>query len=186
MVSLMSLAIPILLSAIFVFVASSLVHMVLGYHRNDFRGLPDEDQFMEAMRRFNLSPGDYVVPRAHSMEDMKKPEFIEKMKKGPVMFMTVAPPGSPSMATSLLLWFLYSVLVGVFAGYVTSRALAPGAPYDKVSQLAGCTAFIGYSLALLQNSIWYKRNWRMTLTTMFDGLVYGLLTGGTFGWLWPR
>jgi len=45
--------------------------------------------------------------------------------------------------------------------------------------------FGGYALALLQNSIWYKRAWNFTLKSMADGLVYALLTAGTFGWLWP-
>lgn len=41
------------------------------------------------------------------------------------------------------------------------------------------------ALALLQNSIWYKRKWSSTLKSMADGLVYALVTAGTFGWLWP-
>jgi hypothetical protein len=90
------------------------------------------------------------------------------------------------MGTSLLLWFLYSVLVSVFAAYIAGRALGPGARYLGVFRFVGATAFMGYSLALLQQSIWYRRNWGTTLKLMVDGLVYGLLTGGTFGWLWPR
>ncbi len=37
MVSLMSLWIPILVSAVIVFVLSSIIHMVLPYHRTDLR-----------------------------------------------------------------------------------------------------------------------------------------------------
>jgi hypothetical protein len=186
MVPILSLGIPILVSAVIVFVASSIIHMVLPFHRNDLHKLPKEDEVMDALRRFNIPPGDYAAPHAGSPEGMKKPEFLEKMRKGPVVFMTVAPGGPPSMGTSLLLWFLYSVFVSFFAAYIAGRALGPGAHYLAVFRFVGGTAFMGYSLALLQNSIWYKRNWGMTLKTMFDGLVYGLLTAGTFGWLWPR
>jgi len=186
MVPVMSLWIPIVLSAVIVFVASSIMHMVLPYHRNDLRKVPKEDEVMEALRRFNIPPGDYAMPLAGSMGGMKKPEFVEKMKAGPVVFMTVAPSGPPSMSSSLVLWFLYSVVVSIFAAYIAGRALQPGARYLEVFRFAGCTAFTAYSLALLQNSIWYKRNWGTTITSMFDGLVYGLLTAGTFGWLWPR
>ena len=186
MVPVTSLWIPILLSAVIVFVASSIIHMLLSYHRNDLRKLSKEDEVMGVLRGFNIPPGDYAMPYAGSMEGMKKPEFIDKMKKGPVVFMTILPSGPPSMGKSLLLWFLYSVLVSFFAAYVTGRALAPGVRYLAVFRFIGATAFMGYSLALLQNSIWYKRNWGMTLRSMFDGLVYGLLTAGTFGWLWPR
>ena len=186
MVPLISLGMPILVSAVIVFVASSIIHMVLPFHRNDLRKVPKEDDVMDVLRRFNIPPGDYAVPHAGSPEGMKKPEFIEKMKKGPIVLMTIAGGGPPSMGTSLLLWFLYSVLVSLFAAYIASRAVAPGAHYLTVFRMVGCTAFMGYSLALLQNSIWYKRNWGTTLKSIFDGLVYGLLTAKAFGWLWPR
>jgi len=186
MVPLISLWMPIVLSAVIVFVASSIIHMMLRYHRNDLHTVPKEDEVMEALRRFNIPPGDYGMPHAGSMEGMRKPEFIEKMKAGPVLFMTVVPSGPPSMSMSLVLWFLYSILVSVFAAYIAGRALPVGASYLAAFRFAGCTAFVGYSLALLQNSIWYKRDWGTTARSMFDGLVYGLLTAGTFGWLWPR
>jgi hypothetical protein len=185
MVPVLSLWLPILLSAVFVFVVSSIIHMALSYHKNDFVNVPDEDGVMEALRKFNIPPGDYAIPRAGSMEAMKSPEYLEKIKKGPVAFMTVLPNEMPSMATSLIQWFLYSVLVSFFAAYVTGHTLEAGAHYLSVFRVIGSVAFVGYSLALLQNSIWYKQGWGFTLKTMFDGLVYGLVTAGTFGWLWP-
>ena len=186
MVPVMSLWIPILVSAVIVFVVSSIVHMVLPYHRNDLLRVPKEDEMMEALRRLDLPPGDYAVPHGGSMEGMKKPEFVEKMKKGPIAFLTIAPGAEPSMATPLLLWFLYSVVVSLFAAYIGGRALGPGAPYLAVFRFVGASAFMGYSLGLLQNSIWYRRNWGTTLKSVFDGLLYGLFTAGTLGWLWPR
>ena len=186
MVPVMSLVVPILVSAVIVFVASSIIHMMLPYHQADFGKLSKEDEVMEALRRFSIEPGDYVVPCAGSPAGMKKPEFLDKMNKGPVAFMTVLRPGSPAMGTSLVLWFLFSVLVSTSAGYIAGRALAAGDSYLEMFRFVGAAAFMGYSYALLQNSIWYSRNWRMTTVTMFDGLVYALLTAGTFGWLWPR
>ncbi|MGH7710721.1 MAG: hypothetical protein ACREOG_05525, partial [Gemmatimonadaceae bacterium] len=91
MVPLTSLWIPILLSAVIVFVASSIIHMVLKYHRNDFATLPQEDQVLAALRPFNLPPGDYVAPRPANMAESNKPEFIEKLKRGPVVALTVHP-----------------------------------------------------------------------------------------------
>ncbi len=186
MVSLTSLWLPILLSAVIVFVVSSIIHMLLTYHRSDLRKLRNEDEALEALRRLDIPPGDYALPHAGSPAGMKNPQFVEKMRKGPIVLMTVAPGGPPSMAMNLLLWFLYSLLVGVFAAYIAGRALGPGADYLAVFQIVGCGAFMGYSLALLQNSIWYRRDWGATLKSVFDGLVYGLLTAGAFGWLWPR
>ena len=186
MVPVMSLWVPILLSAVIVFIASSLIHMVLPVHKNDFKKLPEEDGAMEALRKLGLSPGEYVFPCVGSMKEMKDPAFVEKRKKGPVGFLTVMESGEVSMGPSLAQWFLYCVVVGVFAAYVAGRALEPGAHYLKVFRFAGVTAFVGYSLALWQSTIWYKRAWTTTLKSNVDGLVYGLLTAGTFGWLWPK
>ncbi len=185
MVPVTSLWIPIVVSAVIVFALSSIIHMALGYHKNDYRGVPNEDAVMDALRKFSLPPGDYAMPRASSMAQLKDPAFIDKMKKGPVLFMTVFPNGEWKMGGQLAQWFLFSVLVGVVAAYVAGRALDPGANYLDVFRFAGCTAFASYSLAYIPMSIWYKKNWGTTMRNMFDGLVYGLMTGGTFGWLWP-
>ena len=186
MVPITSLWLPILLSAVIVFVASSLIHMVLRYHRNDFGKLPAEDETMEALRKAGVAPGDYLFPYAGSSAAMKDPVWIEKRKRGPAGVLTVLEGGMPSMAPYLAKWFVFCVVVGVFAAYITGRALAPGASYLEVFRFAGCTAFIAYSLALWQTSIWYGRRWTTTLKSNVDGLVYGLLTAGVFGWLWPR
>ncbi len=186
MVPVSSLGIPILVSAVIVFVASSIIHMVLQYHRTDFRRLPKEDEVLDAVRRFNIPPGEYAAPHAGSMEALKSPEFVEKLKAGPVVLMTVRPGRSPSITTNLVLWFVYSIIVSIFAGYIAGSALGPGAAYLAVFRFVGCAAFMGYSLALLQAPIWKMSSWGTTLKSVFDGLVYGLLTAGTFGWLWPR
>jgi len=185
MVSVLSLWLPILLSAVFVFILSSIIHMMINWHRNDFKKVPSEDELMDALQRFNIPPGNYSIPRCTSMKEMNSPEFKEKMNKGPVAMLTMLESGQPKMAGSLILWFFYLVLVGIFAGYIAGRALPTGAHYLEVFRFVGCTAFAGYSLGLLQESIWYKRNWCATLLSMFDGLLYALLTAGVFGWLWP-
>lgn len=186
MVPLTSLWLPILLSAVFVFLASFIIHMVLKYHRTDYSKFPAEDQVLEALRRFNIPPGDYFGPHGGGPEAMKDPAFIDKMKKGPIVIATFLPTGPPTMGAQLGQWFLYCVVVSLFAGYIASRALGPGAPYLDVSQFASTTAFCGYGLALWQNTIWYKRKWTTTMKSTIDSLIYGFLTGGVFGWLWPR
>ena len=185
MVPLMSLLIPIVLSAVIVFIASSIIHMFLPYHKGDFGQVPSEDGVREALRGADIPPGDYVVPYAGSAKGMGQPEWIEKATQGPNAFLTVIPSGVPSMGRSLAQWFVYCIVVGIFAAYVASHAVDPGADYLSVFRYVGTTAFVGYALALPQVSIWYHRNWGMTLKTMFDGLVYALLTAGVFGWLWP-
>lgn len=186
MVSILSLWLPILISAALVFVASSIIHMALKYHQNDVKGFPAEDRLLESLRALAIPPGDYVAPHAASMAAMKDPAFLERRRTGPIVIATIIRGGDVSMGKSLLKWFVFCVVVSIFAAYIASRALAPGAHYLEVFRFAGATAFIGYSLALAQNSIWWGRNWGATLRSMFDGLIYGLLTAGVFGWLWPR
>jgi hypothetical protein len=186
MVPILSLWLPILVAAALVFVASSVIHMLLPIHKGDYRKLPDEDGVMDTLRPFKLPTGDYVFPLCSSPKEMKEPAFLEKRARGPVGMMTVMESGPISMGPILAQWFLYCVVVGVFAAYVAGRALGPGAHYLRVFRFAGVTAFVGYSLALWQNTIWYKRAFLTTLKSNVDGLVYGLLTAGVFGWLWPR
>ncbi|MBE0565412.1 MAG: hypothetical protein IH621_05615 [Krumholzibacteria bacterium] len=185
MVPLMSLWLPILLSAVAVFVASSILHMVLKYHHGDFRKVPDEEGMRAALRPFNLAPGDYHVPGKEPGQKWNDPAILERMKQGPVALITVVRAGAPNMGPALAQWFVYSVLVGLFTAYVTGGLIGPGAEYLHVHRYAATVAFAGYGLALLQSSIWYNRSWSATMKSVFDALVYALVTGGVFGWLWP-
>ncbi len=186
MVGLFSLWLPILLSAVFVFIVSSIVHMISPWHKNDYPMMENQDAVMDALRPLNIPPGDYMVPRAKDMKDMRSAEFRAKMNKGPKVIMTVLPAGMPGMAKNLIGWFVYSVVVNVFAAYVASRAVAPGAAYLQVFRFIGTVSFVGYALALWQQTIWYNRSLSTTIRSTIDGLIYALFTAGTFGWLWPR
>lgn len=186
MVSIPQLWLPILLSSVFVFLISWLIHMLPLWHKNDYPKMPNEDQVRDAIRPLAIPPGEYIVPRASSSKDMCKPEFIEKLKQGPVLMLTVWPNQPFSMGKSLVLWFIYCVIVGIFSAYIAGRALTPGTEYLSVFRFAGATAFFCYAVALWQNSIWYKRSLSVTFKLTFDGLIYALFTAGTFGWLWPR
>lgn len=185
MVSIVSLWLPILLSAAAVFIVSSIIHMVLGYHNSDFKKLPAEDLTMDEMQKLNIPPGDYFMPYTSSSKERNSQEFKDKMNKGPVAVITMFPSGQMSMGSSLAQWFIYCLIVGIFAAYVAGRAFEPGDDYLSVFRFSGVTAFAGYSLALMQQSIWYKKNWSATIKSMFDGLIYALVTAGIFGWLWP-
>jgi hypothetical protein len=186
MTELSALWLPILLSSVIVFLMSSVIHMTMPWHKNDYPKVPNEDGVMSALRPLAIPPGDYMIPRPSNSQEMRSPEFMEKMKRGPILVVTVMPNGPASMGRNLVLWFLYSAVVGLFAAYLAASALPPGAAYLTVFRFAGVTAFAGYSIALWQMSIWYRRAWSTTIKATVDGLIYALLTAGTFGWLWPR
>lgn len=185
MTELSLLWLPILLSGVFVFIVSSVIHMFTGWHADDYRKVPQEDRVRDAIRALNIPEGDYMMPKPSSAQEMSTPEFVEKMKQGPVMMMSVWKSGPANMAPQLVLWFLYACVVALFAAYIAGRALPPGADYLAVFRFAGATAFLGHAAALWQMSIWYKRPWMTTLKITIDGLIYACVTAGTFGWLWP-
>jgi hypothetical protein len=185
MVTLASLWLPILLSAVLVFIASSVLHMVLKYHRSDWAAVPGEDAVMDALR--SIPPGDYMMPHSPGPEGMKDPVFQEKARRGPMATLTIM-RGSmqTSFRNSLTWWFVYSLVVALFAGYVAGRALRPGTEYLEVFRFVGTVAFLGFGMALAQMSIWYGRKWSTTIKSMVDALIYGMLVAGVFGWLWPK
>jgi hypothetical protein len=185
MVSLAALWLPILLSAVIVFVASSILHMVLPYHKNDYSKLPDEEKVVAALRGMTLPRGLYIFPYC-THQEMKKPEMVEKYKLGPVGHMTIFPSGQINMGKYLGQWFVYCLIVAFFAAYLASRTLMPGTHYLQVFRVVGTAAFMAFGIGTLANGIWKGQPWGMTIKETVDGLIYGLLTAGTFGWLWPR
>ena len=168
MVGILALWLPVLLSAVIVFIVSSIIHMASPWHKNDYPRVPNEDQLRSALRPLAIPPGDYMVPRPASREDLRSPEFAEKVRQGPNIILTVLPNGPWSMRRNLSQWFLYALVVGVFAAYVAGRALPPGSPYLAVFRFVGTTAFIGYSVALWQMSIWYRRSLSITAKATVD------------------
>ncbi|MEJ2153328.1 MAG: hypothetical protein P8Y29_10385 [Gemmatimonadota bacterium] len=186
MVPLTDLWLAIVISAVLVFVASSVIHMVLKYHQSEYNKLPDEAKLLDAMRAAGVSPGTYAFPRAANYKDMSSPEMIEKYNQGPVGMMTETHSGPPAMGKYLVQWFIYCLVIGVFAAYLAGRTLSPGEDYLQVFRVTGAAAFLGYAGAIAQDAIWTGQSWSATIKSTFDGLVYGLLTAGVFGWLWPQ
>lgn len=186
MIPLTALWLPIVISAVVVFLASSVIHMVLPFHRKDYKQLPDEANLLASMRGYNIPPGDYFFPHARDLKEAGTAEMTEKFKQGPVGMMTVIPSGPPAMGKSLGTWFVFCLVVSVFVAYLTTRTLAAGTSYLAVFRIAATVAFMGYGMAQATESIWKGQAWSTTWKHILDGFVYGLLTGGVFGWLWPE
>jgi len=182
---LVALWVPIVVSAVAVFVVSSIVHMALPIHKGDHPPFPDGDAILEAMRRAGLRPGTYSFPGCESMKEMGTPETAARYEKGPVGYATVMPNGMPSIGRALLQWFLLSLGIGALTAYAAYHALPAGSPTGAVLRIAGCVAIAGYALGALQDSIWKGVPWRISVKFALDGFVYGLTTAGVFAWLWP-
>lgn len=186
MAFLSELWLAIVVAAAAVFVASSVIHMLLPLHRGEKQRLPDEDRVRAALRAAGVKPGAYMIPCPASIQDMATPEMEARFREGPVGHLTVLPDGPLRIGRSLLHWFLYSLLVGLFTAYLARLALPGEASFLSVFRVAGTIAVLGYAVGDLQDSIWKGRPWGTTLRYVLDGLIYGLATGAAFAALWPR
>jgi hypothetical protein len=184
MVPLTSLWLPILLSTVIVFVASSIMHTLLPYHRGDYRQLPDEDKLLAAMRAAGLNRGLYIFPFS-GHKDMKSVALREKYQQGPVGMMTIFPSGLPVMPRFLGMWFAYCLILGIAVAYLTGHTVAPGASYPAVLRVAGTAAFLAYGLGQLSNSVWKGQTWSVTSKEVIDGFVYALLTAALLAGFGP-
>lgn len=186
MVTLGALWLPIVLSAVFVFVASSIIHMLLGYHNRDYTRLPNEDAVRAAIRAGNPEPKQYIIPYSGGMKEMQTAEMQQKYVEGPVAVLNLRRPGKPGMGPQLGQWFVFNLVTSFFVAYVASHTLAPGTSYLEVFRIVGAVTFLAYAFGQIPAAIWMAKPWPVAFKEVFDGLIYGLVTAGTFGWLWPR
>ena len=186
MVSLGSLWLPIVLSAVLVFITSSLIHMVLKYHASDYQQLPNEDAVRAAIRAGNPKPAQYILPYCPGMKEMNSPEMQKKFVEGPIAVMNLRRPGPPGMGPSLGQWFVFSLIVSFFIAYIAAHTIPQGTPYLGVFRVVGAVGFLAYAAGQIPAAIWMGKPWSIASKEVIDGLLYGLVTAGTFGWLWPR
>lgn len=186
MVSLLDLWAPVLASAVLVFIASSVIHMVIKYHASDYNGFSNEDEIRAAIRKGGATPKQYVIPRAAEMKDMCSPEMVAKFKEGPVATIWIGRHGNPAIGGSLIKWFLFSVAISAIAGYLASATLPSDAAYLSVFRVAGTVALLGYAGHGWSDVIWKMKPASCAVKETIDGVIYAVLTAGAFGWLWPR
>ncbi len=186
MVALSQLLIPIVLSAVLVFITSSIIHMVVKWHNRDYGRLSNEDEVRAAINRGSPAPGQYVMPWAMDPEACKNPEFQKKFTEGPVAVVYLKAPGMPKMGPQLGGWFAFNVVVSIFVAYLASRTLPAGTEYPRVFQVTGTAGFLAYAMGEVPMAIWMGKPWSVAIKEVIDGLIYGLMMGGAFGWLWPR
>lgn len=185
-ISIFSLWLPILLSAVFVWIGSAIIWMVLPHHKSDFKGLPDEEAARNALMPQSIPAGQYDMPHIPSPDAIKDPEVKKKFDDGPVGFFTVLPNGVPSMGKNMVFSFIYYVVVSIFVAYVASRTLIGEVEYLSVFRVVGTVAWLAYGFGVVQDAIWFGKPWSSVVKHLIDSLIYALLTAGAFGWLWPN
>lgn len=183
MVPLTMLWLPIVVSAVLVFIASSIIWMMTPIHKNDYQQLPDENPLLDAMASRNVGPGQYMFPFMKPGD--RSPEVMKRFEEGPSGIMVVRKPGPHSMGKQLFLWFLYLVGNSILVAYLVGHTLPSGSDYLEVFRVSGTAAILAYAAAHFQAGIWFSKPWNVVIKDILDGVVYGLLTAGAFGWLYP-
>jgi hypothetical protein len=184
--TLLSLWLPILLSAVVVFVISSLVHMVLKWHNSDYGNLANEDAVRAAIRAGNPAPGRYVMPRCAEMKDMASEAMKQKYAEGPVAHVTILPNGMPNMGKYLGMWFLWSLAIAVVAAFLAARLVGAGHAHAvTAAKLVGAVSLIAHGFGTVTESIWVGRPWSSSVKYVLDAALYAVGSALVFYWLWP-
>jgi hypothetical protein len=185
MVSLTQLWLPILLSSVFVFIASSLLNMLLSFwHQADYHGFTNEDEIRAALRKGMTQAGMYNVPFCLPSK-MNDPDMLRKMEEGPLAMVAMKPGGKFNLGVPLLQWFLFCLLVSVLASLV-AMVLPAGAPPMHVFHTLALAGLLGHAMGPIPNGIWWAHSWGSVFKYIADGVIYALIIGGTFVWLWPK
>jgi hypothetical protein len=186
MIALTQLWLPILLSAVFVFVASSVVHMVLQWHKSDYLGFSNEEDVRAALGKSMSAPGIYLVPYCNDMKQMASPEMQARFREGPVAKVILRGGMVPAMGKQLGQWFVFCLVVSLFCAGIGSHGLPAGALAKNVFCMIGLAALMGYGFYTIPHGIWWGQPWRAVLKDLADGVIYALVTAATFAWLWPK
>ena len=186
MAFLAALWLPILASAAAVWFTSALFWMAVGHHNKDYGHLADEAGFIAEMKKRNIAPGNYAFPNCADHSRMKDPAIQELMKSGPMGFITFLRTPM-SMGRNMISSFLVYLAISIAIAYLGWSTL-PHTGLDmrhgfKVLITAG---ILGYSFAHVPNGIWFGQSTRAMVLCVLDGIVYGLVTGVIFCFLWPK
>lgn len=183
---LLSLWLPILLSAVAVWFVSTLFGMPFLHHKNDWIGLSpaEEDAFTEFLRKSGIKPGNYLFPDFRTREQMESDKVKRALDEGPIGHLSVWPPPL-TMGGKLAGTFVVYLAVSTLIAYLASAALPKGAAFAKVFQVAGTAGILASSFAFIPNAIWFGAYRRTIVLSVVDGIVFGLLTGAIFAWRWP-
>lgn len=180
-----SLWLPVVVATVGVWVASAILHMVLKYHRADYKKLAEEEDIAAAIRKEGPAPGVYFMPHCIDHSQLKDPAVAKKFQDGPVASLTVMPNGVPGFGKSLVQWLLLCLLVSFTTATVARQALDFGSAAGDIFRLTAIVSFAAYGFGYIQDSIWKAIPWSNSLRSLIDALVYALLTGLVFRLLWP-
>lgn len=181
MVSLASLWLPIVLSAVALFFIGFVTWMILGVHKDDWKEMPDEDAFTQAVRELSIPAGSYMFPYCADAEQMKSEAFIQKQQQGPVGILQIWQE-TGGMGKQLGCQFVFLLVTSFCIAYLATLGPPAGAGFMPVFRFVATAAMLIYTAANVPTSIWFRSR---IAGHIIDGVLYGLATGLIFALLWP-
>lgn len=180
-----ALWLPIIASAVLVFIASSLIHMVFKWHNSDYRKVANEDEVMAALRAGSPAPGQYVFPHCTDMKQMQDESMVKKYEQGPIGFITLIKPGKPTMGKQLVLWFVFTLVLSTALAGIALQTYGLAADSHEAGHLIGLVSFLAFFSGSVMSGIWMGKPWGAVAKDMLDSLIYSTVCALTFMWLWP-
>ncbi|MHC9509624.1 hypothetical protein [Kangiella sp. M94] len=185
-ISIADLWLPILLSGLFAWIASALIHMLIKYHNSDYQKLNNEDDIAKAIAEGKSKVGFYTLPHCADFKEMEDPKVQQRFKDGPVAIVTIIQNGLPPMGKLLIQQLLFFVIGSLLIGYIGSIGMVAGAPTGDIFRLLFVAGFICFGWASIPYSIWFGHPWSVTSKYLMDAIIYAVVVASTFCWLWPK
>jgi hypothetical protein len=120
-----------------------------------------------------------------TMEGMKTPEVQQKFVEGPLAMVALKPGAPMSMGAPLTQWFLFCLVISFLCALLAAHTVAAGASPARVFHVLALAGLLGHAAGPIPNAIWWSHTWRSSFKHVIDGLIYALIIGATFMWLWP-
>lgn len=182
---------PILVATVVMFILSALIWTAMPHHKNEHRGVPDEDSLLAVLRKANLQPGNYMFPFCapeHRWDKAKTEEWGKKVAEGPAGTLTTWPKGPMNMGKMMGQSLAFYLVANFFIGAAGAHAIRFDAPatFHHVFVVIGLVTFMTYFFATVPACIWFGKPWKSQALLFIDAVVYAAATAATFAWLWPR
>lgn len=181
---------PIVVSAVAVWIAGAVIWMAMPHHKKDMLELPNRTEAIEKIRSLGLPPGNYMFPAGGcSKETMKDPEVQRCWKEGPLGYISLWKT-PPKMGGNMIGTFCVHVVVSVLVGYLAWVTIGGGAAglaglgaepgFGRIFQVAGTAGILAYAFSHVPNGLWFGASKRAIAMNIVDGVVYGLIMGAVF------
>jgi hypothetical protein len=180
---------PIVVSALLVFVLSAVTHMMVPFRLTEWGHLKTQDAIQASLR--GTAPGLYVFPTPADAKERGKPEAMQKVAEGPSGWLTLVHPGPMSWVRNLGLSLAMNLFVSFGAAYIATLTLGAVPlqlfPHERVVfRVISTIGFFAYAAGPIYDAIWFWKPWKSLAMTAVDSLAYGLVMGVTFSMLWPK